>query len=559
MRCSPHARGDDIYRVSMTTSGVRLNEVLIAVSMATDLGLGQPCEHMVRSARLSMRLGDRLGLDTAQLAVLYDVSLLTHVGCPVYGNEAALVFGDDVEFRSGTYDVDLGARDGMRYMIGHAGRGSGLGNRANQKVRLIATGGRDVATQMANHCSAAGLLADRFGLDPGVRAGIEQSYARWDGKGVPKGLHGNQLSLASRVSHVAEAAEVLERRLGLDDAIEVIRSRGGTHFDPAVTDALATDPDALFKGIADDSVDHLRELEPIERPVLTEDELDSVLAAVGDFCDLRVPCFAGHARGTAELAAAAAEALQLPPERARVLRRAAHIHDVGRFGVPATVLAKPGPLTGADRERMRMHVYYTERIFSRPEPLHQVALVAAMHHERMDGSGYHRGAAGAVLTNPCRILAVADAYHAMLQPRPYRDALTPEDAAREVRAEVAAGRLDPLAAQAVLEGAGHRLGRNAARSGGPAGLTARECEVLALLATGLPNKGIARRLGIRPKTAGNHVEHIYTKLGVTNRAGAALLAMQHGVVSKHPGRPTLTGRDLSLPSDTASESQWSAQ
>jgi HD-GYP domain-containing protein (c-di-GMP phosphodiesterase class II) len=512
----------------VATSGVHLNEVLAAVSLATDLGLGQPSEHMVRAARLSMRLGKRLGLDADQLAVLYDVSLLTYVGCPVYGNEAAMVFGDDIDFRSGTYDVDLGAGGGKRYMLSRAGSGrSGL-SRFQQAARLMATGGRSVAEQMANHCSAAGLLADQLGLDPGVRVGVVESYARWDGKGVPRGLHGEQLSLASRISHVADAAEVLERRLGLDDAAEVIGSRSGTHFDPMITEALETDTRSLFDGIATDSIDELLELEPIERPALDEKELDEALATVGDFCDLRAPCFAGHARGTAELCAGAARLLQLPPEEARVLRRAAHVHDIGRFGVPGSVLIKPGPLTGTDLERMRMHVYWVERIFSRPDPLKRVGLVASMHHERMDGSGYHRAAAGSVITNPCRILAVADAYHAMLQDRPYRRALSPQDAAREIRTDTAAGRLDPVAAEAVLEAAGH--GHASTRSGGPAGLTARECEILALLASGLPNKGIARRLAISPKTVGNHVEHIYTKLGVTNRAGAALLAMRHGIV-----------------------------
>jgi HD-GYP domain-containing protein (c-di-GMP phosphodiesterase class II) len=512
----------------VTSSGVRLNEVLVALSLATDLGLGQPSEHMVRSARLSMRLGERLSLDTDQLAVLYDVSILTYVGCPVYGNEAAMVFGDDIDFRAGTYDVDLGAMEGMRYMLGHAGKGMPVLSRIGASVHLMATQGREVAEQMANHCSAAGLLADRLDLGAEVRAGIEHSYARWDGKGVPGGLHGDELSLASRISHVADASEVLERQLGLEDAVEVIRRRSGTHFDPEVVDALTKDPTTLFAGIAEDSVDALLDIEPVARPGLTDDELDAALAAVGDFCDLRTPCFAGHARGTADLAVRAATSLHMPAPEITTLRRAASIHDVGRFGVPAPVLAKPGPLTGTELERMRMHVYYVERIFSRPEPLKRVGLVASMHHERMDGSGYHRGASGAVLTNPCRILAAADAYHAMLQPRPYRGALTPEDAAREINADVAAGRLDPVAAQAVLEAAGHSAG--GARSGGPAGLTARECEVLALLATGVPNKGIARELGISPKTVGNHVEHIYTKLGTTNRAGAALLAMQHGIV-----------------------------
>ncbi|MEI6374460.1 MAG: HD domain-containing phosphohydrolase [Actinomycetes bacterium] len=511
----------------MATSGVRLNEVLVAISMATDLGLGQPSEHMVRSARLSMRLGHRLGLDSSQLAVLYDVSLLTYVGCPVYGNEAALVFGDDIDFRSGTYDVDLRSPEGGRYMLGHAGKGAPIVTRLQQMARLVASGGRDVAEQMANHCSAAGLLADRLGLDSQVRSGIEQSYARWDGKGVPGGLRGDQLSLASRISHVADAAEVLERRLGLSGAVATISDRSGTHFDPAVVDAFVTDATDLFAGISDDSIDELLALEPVERAPLTDEALDNALASVGDFCDLRTPCFAGHARGTAELATAAAELLDLPEDEVRLLRRAAYVHDVGRFGVPGNVLSKPSALSGSDLERMRLHVYYVERIFSRPDTLRRVGLIASMHHERMDGSGYHRAVSGPVLTNPCRILAVADAYQAMCEPRPYRDPLSPSQAADEIRADVKAGRLDRIAAQALLEVAGHE-GRISAVS--QSGLTVREREVLALLAAGSTNKAIAHRLGISAKTVSNHVEHIYAKLGVGNRAAAALVAMQQGLV-----------------------------
>jgi HD-GYP domain-containing protein (c-di-GMP phosphodiesterase class II) len=516
----------------MAGSGVRLNEVLAAISLVTDLGLGQPSEHMVRSACLSMRIGERLGLDTAQLATLYDVTMLTYVGCPVYGNEAARLFGDDIEFRAGTYDVDLGAMSGMRYMLARAGSGAPLPTRVMKVGQFMATRGSGMVEQMANHCSAAGLFAEQLGLTPEVRLGVELSYARWDGKGVPNGLRGDQLSLAARISHVADAFEVLERTAGFDEALDVVRSRSGTHFDPGVVAAL----DGISTGLPHDTTEHsleeLLEREPVERPPLTEIELDHALASIGDFCDLRTPCFAGHARGTAELATGAAAVLQMPEAETTMLRRAAHVHDVGRFGVPGTILAKPGPLNSAETERMRMHSYYVERIFSRPEPLKRVGLLAATHHERMDGSGYHRSVGGVMLTTPSRVLASADAYHAMTQPRPYRHALTEEDAARQLRADVAAGQLDPVATEAVLEAAGHRP--STSRSGGPAGLTARESDVLGLLATGLPNKGIARQLGISPKTVGNHVEHIYTKLGVTNRAGAALLAMQHGLVTADP-------------------------
>jgi len=512
----------------MAFAGVRLSELLASMSLAADLGLGQPPEHMLRAARIAMRLGERLGLDTAALATLYDVSILTYLGCAVYGNEVAQLFGDDIDFRSHASEVDLGGLPAMRFMLRHAGNGTSTANRARQRARLMTSGGRGVVEQMANHCSAAGVFAERLGLSDDVRSGIEQSYARWDGKGVPSGFAGDSLALSARISHVAEAAEVLQRNLGTTEALEVIRARSGTHFDPAVVAALSTDPDAMFRGIDERPVDQILDIEPVDRPELTSEELDRALEAIGDFCDMRCPYFAGHARGTAALVAAAARLLQVPPTEATLARRAALVHDIGRFGVPATIWDKPGPLTVADRERMRMHVYYVERIFQRPAALRTIGLLAATHHERMDGSGYHRGVGGSMISAPARILAAADAFHAMTQPRPHRAAMTADDAAAVLRRDADAGRLDPAATDAVLAAAGQTPSR--ARSGGPAGLTARETEVLTLLAQGLPNKGIARRLGISPKTAGNHVEHIYTKLAVTSRTGAAMHAMQLGLV-----------------------------
>ncbi len=513
---------------SMGESGVRLTEVIAALSMVTDLGLGQPAEHVLRSSRIGMRLADRLGLDQAQRATLYDVNLLTYVGCPVYGNESAAVFGDDIALRAGTYDVDLATFPAMVFMLRRAGSSGTVFHRVSNTVTFMATGGRAVVEQMANHCSAAGVLAQRLGLGSDVQAGIEQSYARWDGKGVPGGLAGDQLSLSARVSHLADACEVLLRTGGLEHTRDVVAARRGTHFDPAMVDAVLADTEALFDGVDDDTYEEVLDAEPVERPVLSDEQLDDALAAIGDFCDLRCPCFAGHARGTALLVEGAAQIMGLPAAEATMVRRAAFVHDVGRFGVPGSVWDQAGPLSTRDQERMRMHVYYVERIFSRPEPLRRIGLLAATHHERMDGSGYHRGIGGAMLSVPARVLAAADAYHAMLQPRPHREASSAEAAARQLRAETDEGRFDPIAVDAVLEAAGHAASRS--RSGGPAGLTTRETEVLTLLATGRTNKAIARDLGISPKTVGNHVEHIYTKLDVTNRAGAAMFAMQHGLV-----------------------------
>jgi HD-GYP domain-containing protein (c-di-GMP phosphodiesterase class II) len=420
----------------------------------------------------------------------------------------------------------------MVFMLRRAGAGTSPLNRARQAMRIMATGGRAVVEQMANHCSAAGEFADRLGLAAGVRAGIEQAYARWDGQGVPANLSGEALALSARISHIAEACEVFQRTAGVERAVEMVRSRSGTHFDPEIAAAVEPDPEALFAGLDLDTVDEILDAEPIERPRLTDEELDQALEAIADFCDLRCAYFAGHGRGTAELVAAAAALLQLPPADATLARRAALIHDVGRFGVSGAVWDKPGSLSSSDRERMRMHVYYVERIFNRPDPLRRIGLLAATHHERMDGSGYHRGIGGTMLSTPARLLAAADVYHAMTQARPHRAAMTDADAGHELRRSAEQGRLDPAATDAVLAAAGQ--GGSRSRAGGPAGLTARESDVLGLLAQGLPNKGIARQLGISPKTVGNHVERIYTKLGVSNRAGAAMRAMQHGLVESTP-------------------------
>jgi DNA-binding NarL/FixJ family response regulator len=126
-----------------------------------------------------------------------------------------------------------------------------------------------------------------------------------------------------------------------------------------------------------------------------------------------------------------------------------------------------------------------------------------------------------------RLLAAADSYHSMTEPRPHRPARDSAEAAAALRDEARRGRLDSSAVEAVLGSAGHRTRRSA---GGPAGLTTREVEVLVLLARAASTRHIARELGIAPKTAGNHIERIYAKIGASTRGAAALFAMQHGLL-----------------------------
>ena len=232
--------------------------------------------------------------------------------------------------------------------------------------------------------------------------------------------------------------------------------------------------------------------------------------------------------GVATLADAAARAAGLADSDAATVGQAALVHDVGRVGVPSGIWDHPGPLSAEQWERVRLHPYFGERVLRRCGFLAPYADMTAGHHERADGSGYHRGAKADQLDLGARLLAAADAYHAMTEHRPHRPALTPAAAAKQLVAEVDAGRFTRVEVDAVLAAAGQAT--RPPQSTRPAGLTEREVEVLRLIARGHANKQVASALGISPKTVGRHIEHVYAKAGVTTRAGATLWAMEHGLL-----------------------------
>jgi response regulator RpfG family c-di-GMP phosphodiesterase/DNA-binding CsgD family transcriptional regulator len=260
---------------------------------------------------------------------------------------------------------------------------------------------------------------------------------------------------------------------------------------------------------------------------LSEGRLDEALVALADFTDLRCAHRAGHSRQTAELADAAARRLGLPAGEVTATRRAGYVHDIGLHGVPVTVLDKPGPLSANEWERIRASSYYTDRVLARSPALARVRAIAALSHERMDGTGYHRGVSGAAVPMPGRILAASCAFRAMMEPRAHRSALAAKQAEAALRIEARSGRLDADAVDAVLGAAGAGGRRRVA---GPAGLTAREVEVLVLIARGASTNAVAQRLGISRKTAGTHIERIYAKTGASSRSTATLFALRNGLL-----------------------------
>lgn len=509
-------------------AGVTLAELLAAFSLATDLGLGQPMEHLLRSWQIASRLGRHVGLPDDQQPALFHVAMLSWVGCVADAPEVTASFGDDIEFRAESYDADLGGLSGMAFFLGHAGRGQPLPRRALTVATMAATGGSRVMRGIQGHCLVTSTLSDQLGLPTATSEAVRQFFSRWDGQGVPRGVRGEQIALVVRLFHVADIVEVHHRRGGVAAAVEVARARSGSQFDPRLVEGFCAHAAQVLPGDADEYDAHaLFSQEPGLTGRLTDDELDAALVALADFTDLRCPSRAGHSRGVADLAAEAARCLRLPADDVRLVYRAGLVHDIGLHGVPATILDKPTPLTATEQERLRAASYFTERVLARPPALARLGAIAGMAHERMDGSGYHRGVSGPAIPLSGRILAAACAFHELVEPRADHPARTLKEATGVVRSEIAAGRLDQAAADAVLAAAG---GGSRRRVAGPAGLTPREIEVLGLIARGAATGDVAQRLGISRKTAGTHIERIYAKTGASSRSTATLFALRNGLL-----------------------------
>jgi len=507
---------------------VRLAELVAALSLGIDLGFGQPMEHVLRQCLIALRLAERLGLEEPERAAVYYTALLINVGCHSDAHEQAKWFGDDIALKSGKYDHEL---RGMRAAAA-ATRRLGSGNPPLLRLRVglefALSGHREVEDMIAQHARLARALAEELGLPAGVVAALGGAYEQWDGRGWPGELEAEGVPVASRIAQLAEFVEVAHRVGGIEAARALARKRAGKQFDPVLAALVCERAEEILGGL--DAVGTWKaviEAEPALAVVLSGERFDAALLAIANFVDLKSPYTLGHSHAVADLAREAGAQLGLPEGELRTLRRAGLVHDFGRLGVSNSIWDKRGPLGAGEWERVRMHPYLTERMLHQSDALAPLGRIAVQHRERLDGSGYPRGLAGSAISRHARIVGAADAYQAMREPRPHRPARPAGEAAAELRADVRAGRLDGDVAEAVLRAAGHRVRR---RREGPAGLTAREVEVLRLLAQGLSNKEIAERLVIAPKTAGNHIEHIYSKIDASSRATASLFAMQHGLL-----------------------------
>ena len=524
--------GPNLREQRENSSRVRLAELVASLSLAGDIGLGQPWEHALRTCLVALRLGEANGLPDPDLRDLYYVTLLRVAGCTADAHVAAALFGDEIAFAERCNTLDGRAFEVISFMARAVGKGHPPTQRARMVARFFATGMKELKGSVRAGCEVAQVIAGRLGFGGPIQVALGQVIERWDGRGWPNGTKGEDLSVLARIVQVAQDWETFRQLGGIDAAMAVTRERSGRNYDPAIVGSLRRLEEGALSILEAGSVwEAVLEMEPGAPAYLTEEQLDEALGAFADLTDLKSPFTLGHSRGVASLAEAAARRLNLGEAEVALVRRGALVHDLGRIAVPASIWEKRGPLSAGDWERVRLHPYHTERALLRPEALRRIGAVGEAHHERLDGSGYHRGSLGSSLPMPARVLAAADVYHAMTEPRPYREAHAAEIAADQLRQQARAGKLDPDAVSAVLEAAGHRP---LPRSDRPAGLTPREAEVLQLLCRGEPNRAIAAALFVSPKTVDTHVQHIYEKLGVSTRAAAAMFAMRHGLISEVP-------------------------
>ena len=444
------------------------------------------------------------------------------------------MFRDEIDFRAGTYHVDLRGLTRARFMLTRAAADRAPLDSGRNTVEFVISGRRQMTEILESHYASAGALADRLGLGPRVRNAVHHTFERWDGTGLPRGIPGDAIPMEMRVVQLADVAEVHWREYGADAAVAMARRRSGTQFDPEIV--------SVFYRYSGEILGDGRATTPGRRRSRRRRNRTgrsprwnwtnswwrwaiSSISNPGSGTVIRAP--SRHSPATPPGPS------DCPRTTSLRLRRAAAVHDLGRLGVSNAIWDKSTPLSSAERERIRLYPYLTQRILGRVTGLDQVAALAGARTANSSmAADIRRASTRRSCRFPLGFSSAAERYRSLIESRPYRAALTTGQAAAAVDLEARDGALDPAAVSAVTAVAGHVPVRRQVR---PSGLTPREEAALALAAVRRSSRDIAAVLVISEKTVRNHLEHIYTKAGVSNRAGASLFAVQHGIVSTTAG------------------------
>lgn len=502
---------------------LRLAEPLAALSLASDLARGHPQDEALRATAVAVQVAAALHLDPARVDTLYWCTLLRYVGCTATSPQYVAAYGaSDVAVRQHGDYVDIAStRDGMRFLLALTDDVAGprrLGRFLASLSRARAAG-PDAARA---DCEVAAALIRQFGLPEAVQRGVLHSFERWDGRGWPDGIGADAIPLETRIATAAFTA-VMFAELDVALARETVAARAGTSLDPDVAAALLESFETVEAVVAGDAWGAALDAEPQPARRVHDDELTPIARGYAHVADLKSTYLHGHSAAVAEHVRAAAPLAGLAGDAARTAVRAAYMHDIGRVGIDTRIWDRRGALTRAEWEEVRLHPYHTERILARAPCLHDVCAVAAAHHERPDGSGYHRGLRAGELPTAVQLLIACDAFQAITADRPHRPARSSQVAAAALQDMG----LDGTVVSATLEAQGLAAER---RPQHPAGLSEREVDVLRLLARGMTKREVGSTLHVSAATVHTHTMHIYDKIGSRTRAALALFAMENGLL-----------------------------
>jgi HD-GYP domain-containing protein (c-di-GMP phosphodiesterase class II) len=404
-------------------------------------------------AAIPMRLAEQIGLGDEERSALFYALLLKDLGCSSNASRLASLFAADDQPAKRAMKVTDWSRPAplAAYTWRAVAQGGGPVAKARQLQRISRE--EEVTREMiGTRCERGAQIAGMLRLPAGTADAIRVLDEHWDGSGQPLGLRGEDIPLLGRILCLAQTVEVFMRTFGLPGALAMALCRRGRWFDPALIDALlAVRDDRAFWGPLEDSraIPPVAAWEPADRVLsVDEGELDAVADAFARVIDAKSPYTARHSGEVARWAVATGAQLGMPVAELRDLRRAGLLHDIGKLAVSSRILDEPGKLDAAEMAVVREHPRHTGQILARVACFGGIVEAAASHHERLDGTGYHRGLAAFDLGRPARILAVADIFEALTAERPYRAAMPRDQALAILHAERGRG-LCPAAVDAL--------------------------------------------------------------------------------------------------------------
>jgi putative nucleotidyltransferase with HDIG domain len=424
---------------------VGLAEILSALSHALDMTEGQPPNHTLRACLIGMRLADEAGLDNLDREALYYALLLKDAGCSSNAARMAALFGSpdqSVKYSMKLVDWHRAGRLALQTFRNTGGDG-GFVSRVSHFLRVART--PDVTRDLiAIRCDRGAEIVRRIGFPDASADAVRSLDEHWNGGGYPDGLAGEQVPLLSRIALLAQTVEIFSTARGTDAALETVRLRRGTWFDPRLADLVLdwrTDDAWWARLQATDVAQDVVACEPGSSARVVDDEgLDRIAGAFAEIIDAKSPFTFRHSTGVAEYARAVAGMMGLPAEQVRRVYRAGLLHDIGKLGISNRILDKAGPLTTEERRVIESHPVYSRDILKRVSAFADFRDCAVLHHEKLDGSGYPWKLTGDGLDTDARILGVVDIYEALTADRPYRAGM-PHNQAMDILSRDAGSRL----------------------------------------------------------------------------------------------------------------------